>query len=256
MTEQTSNDSIGEIANDNLVLIVGKAASGKSASFMNIPDQAGVMYLNCESNKKLPFANKFMNATITDPYQVYQGFVEAEKMNHVHTIIVDSLTYLMDMFESMHVINSDNTMAAWGQYAQFFKNLMQQYVAKSTKNVILTAHTMDVLNKADMIMETMVKVKGSLMNYGIESAFSSVIGTKRMTVEELEPYQNDLLTIDEDDRLLGFKYVFQTRLTKETVNERIRNPIKMWAVKETYINNDIQSVIERLHQFYNKQKEV
>lgn len=38
-----------QIVNDNLVLLVGKSAAGKSASLMNLPNPEGVMYLNCEA---------------------------------------------------------------------------------------------------------------------------------------------------------------------------------------------------------------
>ena len=41
--------------NDNLVLVVGKSAAGKSASLMGLENPEGVMYLNCEAGKKLPF---------------------------------------------------------------------------------------------------------------------------------------------------------------------------------------------------------
>jgi hypothetical protein len=51
--------------------------------------------------------------------------------------------------------------------------------------------------------------------------------------------------------MLGFKYVYQTKLTKETVNERIRGSLGMWETKETYIDNDIQLVVDRLHDYYN-----
>lgn len=232
------------------MLICGKSASGKSMAFRNIQDPEGVIYLNTESGKQLPFPAKFKQKTITDPMQVYQMFAKAEEMPEVHTIIVDSLTYLMDMFESVYVLGSANTMAAWGDYAQFFRNLMNQYVAKSTKNVIFTAHTMDVFNEGEMINETLVKVKGSLMNNGIESWFSNIISCKKMALTKLESCKSDYLTIDEDEDELGFKYVFQTRLTKDTVNERIRGPLKFWSRAETYIDNDLQHVIERLNDYY------
>lgn len=35
--------------NDQLVLLVGKSATGKSASLMNLRDPEGVLYLNCEA---------------------------------------------------------------------------------------------------------------------------------------------------------------------------------------------------------------
>ena len=147
--------------NDHLVLVSGKSASGKSASLINLPDPAGVMYLNCECNKKLPFKSKFMEASIIDPLQVYDAFTHAETLPNVHTIVVDSLTFMMNMYESMYVLTSTNTMKAWGDYAQFFARLMQDYVAKSTKNVVMIGHTMDVMNETELIMETVVKVKGS-----------------------------------------------------------------------------------------------
>ena len=173
-------------------------------------------------------------------------------MKDIHTIVIDSLTYLMDMYESTKVLNSTNTMQAWGQYAQYMKILMSQVVAKSTKNVVFLAHTSDVLNEAEMVNETMVKVKGSLMNQGIESFFTCVISTKKMTLTKLEDKvaKSPLFKTSADDKANGFKYVFQTRLTKETVNERIRSPMGMWPMNETYIDNNLQNVINRLHEYY------
>lgn len=237
--------------NDNLVLISGKSATGKSLSLRNLRLPEGVMYLNCENNKKLPFPAKFQQFTITDPLQIYEAFTHAETQPDVHTIIVDTLTYLMDMYESVYVLPSANTMQAWGEYAQYLKNLMAQYVAKSTKNVIFLAHTMDIMNESEMAMETLVKVKGSLMNQGIESFFSTVISTKKMPIKKLEVYNSDLLTYNEEEEMIGMKYVFQTKLTKETVNERIRSSLGLWTMKETFIDNDVQSVLDRLHTYYN-----
>lgn len=81
--------------------------------------------------------------------------------------------------------------------------------------------------------------------------FSTCINTKRLLIEELEGYENDLLVITPEERALGYKYVFQTKLTKDTVNERIRSPMGMWGNNETYIDNDVQLVIDRLNEFYN-----
>lgn len=153
--------------NDNLVLIAGKSSTGKSASLMGLENPEGVMYLNCESGKKLPFKSKFKQYVITDPLQVFEAFEVAETMPDVHTIVIDTLTYLMDMYESLYVYNSANTQKAWGDFAQYYKALMQNYVAKSTKNVIFLAHTSDSLNEAEMTMETKVPVKGSIKNNGI-----------------------------------------------------------------------------------------
>jgi hypothetical protein len=236
--------------NDDLVLISGASATGKSASLMNIANPEGVMYLNCESNKKLPFKSKFMEFTIVDPHQVYEAFEHAETLPEIHTIVIDTLTYLMDMFETQYVLTSANTQKAWGDYAQYFKRLMQQYVAKSTKNVIVLAHTKQVMNEAEMVLETKVPVKGALNNNGIESYFSTVISCKKMPLNKLKEFNNDMLTITEEEEMLGYKHVFQTRLTKDTVNERMRSSMGMWSINETYIDNNAQFVLDRLHQFY------
>ena len=236
--------------NNNLILISGKSATGKSFSLHNIPNPEGVMYLCCENNKALPFPNKFKSFNITDPLQIYDAFMAAEKQDSIHTIVVDSLTFMMDMYETNLVIPSTNGLKAWGDYAQFFKKLMNNYVASSTKKIIFTAHTLDVLNEIEMTNETLVKVKGSLMNNGIESFFSNVISTKKIPIKKLKEYGSPLLNISEEEEMLGYKHVFQTRLTKETVNERMRSPLKMWDVKETYIDNNVQNVFDRIESYY------
>lgn len=243
--------------NDNLLLIVGKSSNGKSASLMGLENPEGVMYLNCESGKKLPFPAKFMKGrdgkpglVITDPLQVLEAFEAAETMPHIHTIVVDTLTYLLDMYESLYVLNAANTMKAWGDFAQYFKNLMQQYVAKSSKNVVFLAHTLETMNESEMIMETKVPVKGSLKNNGIESFFSIVIAAKRVALKTLKDYKNELLVITPHEEMLGFKYVYQTQVTKDTVHERLRGPMGLFTQQETFIDNNLQLVLNRLHQYY------
>ena len=238
--------------NNNLVLLCGKSATGKSASLQMLKNPEGVMYLNCENNKKLPFKSKFKEFTITDPTDVPDAIDSVKGDKKIHTIVVDSLTYLMDMYESTKVLTSTNTMKAWGSYAQFLKNMMSQNVGNSTKNIIFIAHTSDIFNESEMVNETMVKVKGSLMNTGIESYFSTVIGCKKVPIQKLSSYKSDMLTYNDEEKLLEYKYVYQTKLTKDTVNERIRSPMRMWDIPETYIDNNLQQILNRLHEYYDE----
>lgn len=234
--------------NDKLVLFCGESATGKSACLRNLRK---VLYLNCESGKKLPFKpQQFKEVVITDPYQVYEGFTWAESQPEIETIVIDGLNYLMDMFESVHVLPSTNTMKAWGDYSQFFRNLMQQYVAKSSKNIIFTAHTRTIYNETSMAMETKVPVKGALANTGIESYFSCIVAAKRVKLKDLEAYPNDLLKITPREEALGFKYVFQTQITKDTVQERMRSPMGLFDDAETFIDNDAALVLKRLNEYY------
>ena len=162
--------------NDNLILVSGVSTTGKSRSLKNLKPQEGVMYLNCEAGKKLPFPNKFETFVITDPYQVYEAFDHAAANPGLyHTIVIDSLTFLMDMFESMYVLTAADTRTAWGGYQQFFKTLMQDKVAKAEVDVIFTAHTLAQYNEEQMVMENKVPVKGSLKSNGIEALEISAI---------------------------------------------------------------------------------
>ncbi len=60
-----------------------------------------------------------------------------------------------------------------------------------------------------------------------------------------------MLNVTEEEELVGFKYVFQTRLDKDSVNERIRGPLGLWSVQETFIDNDLQLVLDKLQDYYN-----
>lgn len=242
---------MSEAYNDHLVLLCGKSATGKSASLMGLEKPEGVLYLNCEAGKKLPFKAKFIQKVVTDPLQINEAFDYAETQPQIHTIVIDSLTYLLDMYESNYVLNSTNSMKAWGDFAQYYKTLMQQYVARSTKSVIFIAHTMDTLNESEMLMETKVPVKGSLKNNGIESYFTIVIASKKVNLKNLKDYKSALLVITPEEEALGFKYVFQTKITKETVNERLRGPLGLFNTSETFIDNNMQQVLNRLRDYYN-----
>jgi hypothetical protein len=216
------------------------------------------MYLITESGKRPPFKNKFMNDggfRIAEPYQVMEAFDHATNVipDQVSGIAVDSLTFLMDMFETQYVVNAANTMKAWGDYQQFFKTLMQEKVTLFGKPTIFTAHVSDTLDEKAMEMKVSVPVKGALKNNGIEAYFSTVVAAKKVALKDLEPYvgeANPMLHIDEEDELLGYKHVFQTRPTKTTVGERIRSPMGMFTREQTFIDNDAQLLLDHLTDFY------
>ena len=238
--------------NDHLVLVEGKAASGKSASFMDLTNPERVAYMNCENGKKLPFPCKFTQVVVTDPLQVPNSIAALNGSPDYDVILVDSLSFLMQMYESNYVLPSANTMKMWGEYAQFFIRMMNNVVAASDKTIIFTSHVTDNYNEAEMVSETSATVKGSLKNVGIEAFFSCVIMARRMPITKLEPYEenNALLNITDNERRLGFKYVYQVQLTKDTINEKIRHPLKMWNDQEVYIDNNMQLVMNRLKEYY------
>jgi len=127
---------------------------------------------------------------------------------------------------------------------------MQTKVAKLKVPSLFLAHTKTELNEKAMEYETSVPVKGALKNNGIEAFFSTVVAAKKVELKKLEKFANELLTITDEDRDVGFKHVFQTRITKETTGERIRSPMGMFTREQTYIDNDAQLLLDHLNNFY------
>ncbi len=231
-------------------MIGGYSSSGKSAALRNIRNQERWWYFNTEAGKRLPFQNTFNTFRISDPYQVWEGFDAATGKADVDGIIVDSITFLLDMFESMYIRPSTNGQKAWGDFSDFIKVLLQQKVVLFGKPVIFTAHILDVYDETSMTMKSHIPVKGSLKNNGIEAYFSTVVEATKLPLKELENFKSDLLNIDEEDEILGFKHVFQTRITKATTGRRIRSPMGLFSRDQTYIDNDVQILLDHLKAFY------
>lgn len=239
--------------NDQLILICGASATGKSASLRNIRNQEKWLYCNCEAGKRLPFKNKFRAARVDDPYQVPQAFDYAiEHSDEVEGIIVDSLTFLMDMYESKYVLTAANKISAWSDYNQFFKALLQDRVIRFQKPVIFIAHTLKSINESTGEVEVAVPVKGALKGQGAEAYFSTVVASKKLPLKDLEGYKNELLHVEPEDEAVGFKYIFQTKITKGTTGERIRSPMGLFSKEETYMDNDAQILLDHLNKFYSE----
>lgn len=249
--------------NDHLVLINGISGTGKTTSLMGIENQERWAYANCEAGKKIPFKSKFQQAVVTNPLQVPETITAISGNENFDGIIIDSLSFLMEMYESQIVLPSADSRSEWGNYAQFFKNMMQINVANSDKAVIFTSHVDDVFDENSGDRSSQAVVKGSLKKLSIESFFSCVISCKKMKVTQIEKELEDIgckkdengnwsdfLTITDKERRLNMKYVFQTDVTSKTLHERIRSPLGLWQENELYIDNNVQHLITRLNEYY------
>ena len=78
---------------------------------MNLENPEGVVYLNTDL-KALPFRAKFKTLNIIDPMDIHQAIHEIEQMDHVHTVVLDTITFLMDQFEQQYVVTATNTQQA------------------------------------------------------------------------------------------------------------------------------------------------
>lgn len=129
--------------------------------------------------------------------------------------------------------------------------MQQTYIANSTKNIILLAHLVEELTPQGESKQY-VKVKGALATQGLEAFESIVIYSTKKSIEFLEDYGYDpeLLHITDEDRDNGFKYVYQTRVTKDTINSRIRGPMGLFSKNQTYIDNDAELLLQYLESYY------
>lgn len=238
--------------NPHSLLICGESGAGKSMSLYELRDRQDVLYFNCEGGKPLPFKNKFKNKVISDPEDIIDMLEELAELgseNPFNFIVIDTISFMMDMYETVHVLGARDTQKMWGLYGQFFKRLIN-VSSKVDGFFIYLGHLDRFLDEEAGMMRTSVPVKGALAKKGLEAYFTTVINVSKMTVKDLQKTPNALLNITEDDEELGFKHVFQTRTTKKTIGDRIRSPMGMWKKEELFIDNDIAPVIKRMIEYY------
>lgn len=227
---------------------MGRPNTGKSTSLRNLP-QESMVYLNTDL-KELPFKDRFMaNIEVADAYDILQYIPEIEANPDVTGVVLDTVTFLMNMYERQYVINAANTQAAWGNYGNFYRDFIHA-IKSGTKNYAIMAHEDSQLNEQSMAMETRVPIKGAVGKIGVEADFTTILSTKQIPVKKLEQHQNDLLHITDQEREDGVKYVFCTRISKETVGEKMRSALGLWKREELYIDNDLDQVFKRLNEYY------
>lgn len=235
--------------NNHIVLVMGKPNTGKSSSLMKLKNQDKMIYLNTDL-KSLPFADHFLkNVAVKDARDVLTYIPEIEQIPEVQGVVLDTLTFLMSMYERQYVSNAANGQAAWGGYGNFYREFIHAIKA-GTKDYAILAHEETYLNEQSMQLESRVPVKGSVGKVGVEADFTTILGTKQIPIKKLEGFENDLLHITDEEREDGFKYVFVTRVTKDSIGDKMRSAMGLWSRKELYIDNDLEQVFTRLRQYY------
>lgn len=235
--------------NKNLVLVMGKPNTGKSTALRNLSDPSSWAYLNADL-KELPFKSDFaVNVEIANAYDILDFIDNIEAEPSVQGGILDTITFLMQMYERQYVSGAANGQAAWGAYGNFYRDIIHKLKA-GTKNYAILSHASTTLDEQAGVMDTSVPIKGSVGRTGVEADFTTIVSTKQMPIKKLEGFESDLLHITDEEREDGFKYVFVTRITKDTVGEKMRSAMGLWARNELYIDNDLQQVFSRLKTYY------
>lgn len=235
--------------NKNIVLIMGKPNTGKSTSLMKLSNQEKMVYLNTDL-KELPFKSRFLkNVEVSDAYDVLKFISDIEEAPQVEGAVLDTITFLMSMYERQYVNGSNDTQKAWGNYGTFYREFIHA-IKSGTKDYAIMAHEDSVLNEQTMQMESKVPIKGAVGRIGVEADFTTILSTKQMPIKKLKGFENDLLHITPEEEEDGFKYVFCTRVTKESIGEKMRSAMGLWNRNELYIDNDLEQVFQRLKQYY------
>jgi hypothetical protein len=235
--------------NNHIVLVMGKPNTGKSTSLRNLRNQEQMVYLNTDL-KNIPFKSKFCKQVeVADAMDILSYIQAIEDNEKITGAVLDTLTFLMSMYERQYVVPATNGQAAWGAYGNYYREFIHA-IKSGTKDYAIFAHEDTVLNEQTMQMETKIPIKGSVGKTGAEADFSVILSSKQMPIKKLEQYQNSLLTITDDEREAEVKYVFCTRIAKEFVGEKMRAPIGLWKKEELFIDNDIQLVFDRLREYY------
>lgn len=242
---------------NHLLMCCGFPSAGKSTALMNLQKPEGVFYLGTEANKPLPFPDKFKKITtgLETPEQAIQAFKQVETMPEIHTIVVDSVNFLMDLFETKNIVGAKDTRAMWGEYQQYFKRIMQECVAISKKNWIFTAHVnAELLPSGDYRYS--VPVKGALKAQGLEAYFSIIVYARNLSLNQLEQYEtdSDLFTLTERDKRNKTKRVFQCDVTPDMVQSGIRAPLGCFSDSQLFIDNDFNKLLIHLDKYYGKEK--
>lgn len=237
--------------NKNIVMVMGKPNTGKSTSLRNL-QQDTMIYLNTDL-KEIPFRDRFMaNVEVADAKDIIDFVAEIESNADATGAVLDTLTFLMSMYERQYVVPLAGTkqgQAAWGDYGNFYREVIHA-IKSGTKDYAILAHEDTSLNEQSMAMESRVPIKGAVGKIGVEADFTTILSTMQIPIKKLEGFENDLLTITDAEQEDGVKYVFTTRITKETAGGKMRSAMGLWQRNELYIDNDLDLVFKRLHQYY------
>ena len=236
-------------SNNHIVLVMGKPNTGKSTSLRNLKNQESMIYLNTDL-KALPFKSKFLKTIdVADAMDVIGYIQQIEEVPTVTGAVLDTITFLMSMYERQYVLNATNTQKAWGDYGNFYRDFIHA-IKSGTKDYAILAHEDTILNEQTMQMESKVPVKGSVGKTGVEADFTTILSTKEISVKKLEAYQNDLLHITDEEKEDGVKRVFCTRISKEFIGDKTRSAMGLWKRNELFIDNDLDQVFTRLREYY------
>lgn len=154
--------------NKKVLMIMGKPNTGKSSSLRNM-NQESMVYLNTDL-KDVPFRDRFMaNVEVADARDILHFISEVENNPEVTGVALDTLTFLMQMYERQYVVPYAGTKSgqtAWGDYGNFYREFIHA-IKSGSKNYVIMAHEDESLNEQAGVMESRVPIKGAVGKVGV-----------------------------------------------------------------------------------------
>ena len=216
--------------NKKMILVIGSTGTGKTTSLRNL-DKSKSVYIDFDRKAIKAFRDmdKFREWVKIDYVDhLLPGLRALESDPDCDTIIIDTLSFALDMFVAQKVDTAADTRAAWGDYKRFYKELI--HIAKSSeKSYIFLTHEKSVYNEAAMEVKTVAYAQGSISGM-IEADFALVAYTHKYVDEDGMP-----------------AYGFLVNPTKDTLALSAKSPMEMFdepLIKDNDINILIKAADE------------
>lgn len=217
--------------NQKIFLLVGASGSGKTSGMRNMPLEKTVL-INTELKSMLPFRGHQRlkrHWVVNDVNKFMAGLELIEKDEDIEYCILDSLSYLMNMYELQKVKPATNGQKAWGDYGDFYRTLIM-FIKNSKKSWVITCHPKEVFDEKAGEYRTSAAIKGSLSGL-VEADFNVVIYTDIGTNEDGMPM-----------------YRYLVKKTKETLGKSVKSPFMMFDEAHTQ-SNDIMEVFTAIENY-------
>ena len=217
--------------NKKMLLLVGGTGTGKTTSLRNLnKDRTAYIDFDRKAIKAFKDMDKFREWVKIDFVDhLIPGLTGLEADSDCDTIVIDTLSFALDMFVAQHIDTAADTRAAWGDYKRFYKDMIN-HVKTSKKSFIFMTHPKTVYNEQEMESKTYAYAQGSIAGK-MEGDFAVVIYTRK--------YLNQ-------DGLPSFG--FSVNLTKETLHTSVKTPFGMFG-EPTLDDNDIMEVFKAIEEY-------
>ena len=211
------------------LLIVGKSSTGKTSSLRNL-DFSKTVYVNAEA--KAPSfrgsKNLLKNIKLSNTQQLLNGMQQMEDYDEKLTIVVDSISMLMDLYFAEHIEGSSDTRGGWANYKSYFLKVINM-AKRSQHDYVFTALAKDTYNDKELVTETFASVQGSLFK-AVESHFTVVLHT----------------VVIEEDGKLQHKFITNKNIANKGLS--CKSPFEMFDTE--YIDNDVVIAFDAMRKYY------